>query len=347
MRVFTTVPQHDLRRVPEVARAAEAEGYNGIISMENQHDPFLALAVAGAATERIELHTGVAISFARTPMAVAQVGWDMAGSTGGRFVIGLGSQVRAHNERRFSVPWTPPAPRMREYVQVLRAIWACWAAGKKPGYEGQHYRFTLMTPNFTPPKIASPPPAVMIAAVGPAMLKVAAEECDGVKLHGFCTRKYLTDAIMPRIEAGLAVAGRKRENYEISGGGFLATGPDDASVARRFEWVRQRVAFYGSTAAYYPVLAAHGLEDLGLKLNRLTREGKWGEMAKEVPDDVAYLFAAVGRHDQIVGAIKERFGGMVDSLTLRGDGVGDPAEIPPGLVQDIQRVPHRYAGLPH
>ncbi len=344
MRVFTTVPQHDLRRVPQAAREAEATQYDGIVAPENQHDPFLALAVAGAATERIELHTGVAIAFARTPMAVAEIGWDMAGSYGGRFVVGLGSQVRAHNERRFSVAWTPPAPRMREYVQVLRAIWRCWQSGEKPGYEGTHYKFTLMTPNFTPPRIPGPPPAVMIAAVGPAMLRVAAEECDGVKLHGFCTRKYLTDAIMPRVEAGLAKAGRAREDYEISGGGFLATGPDDASVAKRFEWVRQRVAFYGSTPAYYPVFAVHGLEDLGLKLNAMVRQGKWAELAAEVPDDVAHLFAAVGRHDQIVGAIAERFGGLVDALTLRGDGVG---EVPPDLVQDIRRVPHQFRGLPH
>jgi probable F420-dependent oxidoreductase len=341
MRVFTTVPQHDLRRVGAAAREAETQGYDGIVSMENQHDPFLALAVAGAATERVELHTGVAIAFARTPMAVAEVGWDLAGSTGGRFVIGLGSQVRGHNERRFSVPWTPPAPRMREYVQVLRAIWHCWKTGEKPAYEGEHYKFTLMTPNFAPPPIDAPPPAVMIAAVGPAMLKVAAEECDGAKLHGFCTRKYLTDAIMPRIEAGLAKTGRARADYEISGGGFLATGPDDATVAQRFEWVRQRVGFYGSTPAYYPVLAVHGLEDLGLKLNAMVRQGKWSELPAEVPDDVAHLFAAVGRHDQIVGAIEARFGGLVDSLTLRGDGVG---EVPPDLVQDIRRVPHQYVG---
>jgi probable F420-dependent oxidoreductase len=341
MRVFTTVPQGNLKEVPAAARAAEAEGHDGIVTMENQHEPFLALAVAGAATEKIELHTSVAIAFARTPMAVAEVGWDLAGSTGGRFVIGLGSQVRAHNERRFSVAWTPPAPRMREYVQVLRAIWNCWATGEKPAYEGQHYRFTLMTPNFTPPKIASPPPAVTIAAVGPAMLKVAAEECDGVKLHGFCTKKYLTDEIMPRIEAGLAKAGRSRAQYEISGGGFLATGPDDAAVAERFEWVRQRVAFYGSTPAYYPVLAVHGLEDLGLKLNAMVRQGKWSEMAKEVPDDVAHLFAAVGRHDQIVDAISARFGGLADALTLRADGVEG---MPSDLVQDIRRIPHQYAG---
>ena len=326
------------------AQAIEAEGYDGVVAMENKHDPFLALAVAGTATRRIELHTGVAIAFARTPMAVANVGWDLAGATGGRFIVGLGSQVRAHNERRFSVPWTPPAPRMREYVQVLRAIWHCWKTGERPNYEGRHYRFTLMTPNFAPEPIDAPPPAVTIAAVGPAMLKVAAEECDGVKLHGFCTRRYIEEAVMPRLAEGLAKAGRKRENYEISGGGFLATGPDDESVARRFEWVRQRVAFYGSTPAYYPVLAGHGLEDLGLKLNALTRQGKWNEMAKEVPDDVAHLFAAVGRHDQIVGAIEARFGGLVDALTLRGDGTG--SDVPPDLVQDIRRVPHQYRGLP-
>src|ERR1700757_1612625 len=212
MRVFAALPQQDLRKVAAAAREVEADGYDGVASMENKHDPFLALAIAGAATEHIELHTSVAIAFARTPMAVANVGWDLAGSTGGRVVIGLGSQVRAHNERRFSVPWTPPAPRMREYVQVLRAIWRCWKTGEKPAFEGRHYRFTLMTPNFAPEPIDAPAPAVMIAAVGPAMLKVAAEECDGVKLHGFCTRQYLTKEIMPRTAAGLAKAGRARGN---------------------------------------------------------------------------------------------------------------------------------------
>ena len=342
MRVFATVPQEDLRRVARAAQAIEAEGYDGIVAMENKHDPFLALAVAGAATSRVELHTGVAIAFARTPMAVAQVGWDLAGSTGGRFVLGLGSQVRAHNERRFSVPWTPPAPRMREYVRVLRAIWACWKTGERPQFEGEHYRFTLMTPNFAPEPIEAPPPAIMIAAVGPAMLRVAAEECDGVKLHGFCTRKYLTDEIMPRLTAGLAKSGRARSQYEITGGGFLATGPDDESVARRFEWVRQRVAFYGSTPAYYPVFAAHGLDDLGRKLNALSREGKWADMTGEVPDDVARLCAAIGRHDEIVAAIGARFGGLVDGLTLRGDGVG---AVPPDLVQDIRRLPQQFRGF--
>ena len=344
MRVFTTVPQHDLRSVAAAAQAVEREGYDGVVAMENQHDPFLALAIAGAATERIELHTGVAIAFARTPMAVAQVGWDLAGATGGRFIVGLGSQVRGHNERRFSVPWSPPAPRMREYVQVLRAIWRCWKTGEKPSYEGKHYRFTLMTPNFTPEPIAAPPPPVMIAAVGPAMLKVAAEECDGVKLHGFCTRRYIEEAVMPVLAEGLQKAGRRRENYEISGGGFLATGPDDATVARMFEWVRTRVAFYGSTPAYFPVLALHGLEDLGHKLHAMSREAKWTEMAAEVRDDIVQLFAAIGRYDQIAAAIEARFGGLADALNARANPLM-PGKLPPDLVQDLRRLPCAFTGF--
>jgi len=344
MRVFTTLPQENLREVAATAREIEADGYDGVIATENKHDPFLALSIAGTVTERIELHTGVAIAFARSPMAVAQVGWDLAGASGGRFVVGLGSQVRAHNERRFSVPWTPPAPRMREYVQALRAIWRCWQTGGRLSYEGAHYRFTLMTPNFTPEPIDAAPPAVMIAAVGPAMLKVAGEECDGVKLHGFCTRRYIDEAVMPRLAAGLAKAGRRRENFEISGGGFLATGPDDATVARMFEWVRQRVAFYGSTPAYYPVLATHGLEDLGLKLNAMARQGKWTEMAGEVPDDVVELFAAVGRWDEIAEAIAQRFGGLVDAINVRAN-PAVPGRLPRELIQDIRRLLRAFQGF--
>jgi probable F420-dependent oxidoreductase len=344
MRVFTTLPQEDLRAVAAAAREIEADGYDGVVATENKHDPFLALAIAGTVSERIELHNGVAIAFARSPMAIAEAGWDLAGATGGRFVVGLGSQVRAHNERRFSVPWSPPAPRMREYVQALRAIWRCWRTGEPLSYEGQHYRFTLMTPNFTPEPIAAPPPAIMIAAVGPAMLKVAGEECDGVKLHGFCTRRYLEQTVMPRLVTGLAKVCRRRENFEISGGGFLATGPDDAAVARMFEWVRQRVAFYGSTPAYYPVLATHGLEDLGHKLNAMARQGRWNEMAKEVPDDVARLFAAVGRWDEITNAIDKRFAGLVDAINARAY-PSAPGRLPPELIQDIRRLPRCFTGF--
>src|SRR6267154_2011380 len=252
MRIFTSLPQEDLRKVGPAAQAIEAAGYTGVTTQENKHDPFLSLAVAGAATRRIELHTGVAIAFARSPMTCANVGWDLAASTGGRFTLGLGSQIRAHNEKRFSVPWTARK------------------GDGKLNYEGKHYRFTLMTPNFVPEPYDGPAPRIGLAAVGPFMLKVAAEESDDVKLHSFCTRKYLEQNTLPIITEGLAKAGRKRETFGISGGGFVVTGKDDEAVAKLFDWVRYRVAFYGSTPAYWSVFEVHGLGDLGRKLNAMT-----------------------------------------------------------------------------
>ena len=342
MRVFTTLPQEDLRKVGPAAQAIEAAGYTGVSTQENRHDPFLALAVAGVATKKIELHTGVAISFPRSPMVAANVGWDIQASTDGRFTLGLGSQIRAHNEKRFSVPWTPPAPRMREYIQAVRAIWKAWKGDGKLNYEGKHYRFTLMTPNFVPENYAAPVPRIGLAAVGPAMLKVAAEESDGAKLHIFCTRKYLENRIMPILSAGLATSARARGDFEISGGGFVVTGKDDAAVAELLEYVRYRVAFYGSTPAYWPVFEEEGLAELGPKLNAMTKEGKWGEIAAEISDDVVHRFAAVGRHDQIAKAIEAHFGGLVDSISASANS-SKPSDMPPDLLQDLARIPARYA----
>ncbi len=341
MRVFTTLPQEDLRKVGPAAQAIEAAGYTGVSTQENRHDPFLALAVAGVATQKIELHTGVAISFPRSPMVAANIGWDLAASTGGRFTLGLGSQIRAHNEKRFSVPWTAPAPRMREYIQAVRAIWAAWKGDGKLNYEGKHYRFTLMTPNFVPEAYDGPVPRIGLAAVGPFMLKVAAEESDGAKLHVFCTRKYLENKVMPILAEGLAKSGRTREQFEISGGGFVVTGKDDAAVQKLFDWVRYRVAFYGSTPAYWPVFEEHGLGDLGRKLNAMTKAGQWDSIAAEVSDDVVHLFSAVGRHDQIAQAIEARFGGLVDSISASANS-SKPSDMPPDLLQDLARIPTRY-----
>src|SRR5258707_665885 len=209
MRVFATLPQEDLRSAGPIARSFEADGYDGLVCSENKHDPFMPLAVAATQTARVELHTGITIAFARSPMVVATMGWDLAGGSGGRFVVGLGSQIKPHIERRFSVPWNAPAARMREYVQALRAIWRCWKTGEKLAYEGVHYRFTLMTPNFTPEPIAAPAPAITVAAVGPAMVAVAAEECDGVKLHSFATRAYLERGILPGLSARGAARARR------------------------------------------------------------------------------------------------------------------------------------------
>ncbi|MEK7701272.1 MAG: TIGR03617 family F420-dependent LLM class oxidoreductase [candidate division NC10 bacterium] len=343
MRILTTLPQDDLNDVPAAARGAEAAGYDGLVTMENRNEPFLALGVAAVHTTRIGLCTGIAIAFSRSPMAVANASWDLQVASRGRFVLGLGPQVRAHNEKRFSVPWSAPAPRMREYVEALRAIWRCWEKGEKLAYRGQHYTFTLMTPNFTPTSTGQPMVPVTLAAVGPAMLRVAGEVGDGVRLHGFCTRRYLDEVVMRELRVGLGRSGRAREHFEVSGGGFLATGPDEESVAKMIEWVRYRVAFYGSTPAYWPVLEAHGLQELGRKLNTMSKAGQWDRMAAEISDDVVRLFAAVGTHRELARAVAERFGGVVDTVALSG-GYGTRQDIPPELVQEIHRIPSVFAG---
>ena len=341
MRVTTTIPQHDLRQVPETVRAIEAKGYDGVNTLENRHDPFMPLGVAAVNSERLQLATGIAIAFARSPMAVANIGWDLQAASNGRFVLGIGSQVKGHNERRFSAPWTPPAPRLREYAQALRAIWNNWKTGEALNFEGAHYRFTLMTPNFTPEPIDCPAPPITVATVGPAMMKVAGEEYDGARLHPFCSRKYLEKIVVPRLENAMANVGRKRENFEISGGGFIATGANDEAVAKMIEWVRMRIGFYGSTRAYWPVLEQHGLEELGQKLNHMSKTNQWDKMTAEVDDDLVHLFTAVGRHDEIAGAVEKRFGGISDSISdsasseLRGG-------MPPDVLQDIQRIPTKF-----
>src|SRR5262245_4195601 len=342
MRILTNLPQDDLGDVPVAAREAEAAGYDGLVTSENRNDPFLALGVAAVNTSRLGLHTGIAIAFSRSPMPVANLSWDLQVASRGRFVLGLGSQVRAHNENRFSVPWSPPAPRLREYVESLRAIWRSWEKGEKLAYRGQHYKFTLMTPNFTPKSTNQPMVPVTLAAVGPAMLRLAGEACDGVRLHGFCTRRYVDDVVMRELRVGMMKSGRAREHFEISGGGFIVTGPDEAAVAKMVEWVRYRVAFYASTPAYWPVLEVHGLQDLGQKLNLMSKAGRWDEMAAEVSDDVVRLFAAVATHKELAREIERRFGGASDAVGLSG-GYGVRQDIPPDLIQDIRRIPSVFA----
>jgi len=304
------VPVDDLWRVPAAARRLEALGYSSVIAPETNHDPFLPLILAAEHTTRIDLVTSVAIAFPRAPMVVAQIAWDLQRFSKGRFALGIGSQVRKHNEERFSVKWSAPVPRMREYIQTLRAIWDSWQQGSKPAYVGEHYRYTYTTPFFNAGPIEHPRIPVAISAVNPAMCRLAGELCDGVRLHNFCTRKYLDDVILPNIARGAVKAGRRLEDVELSGSGFIATGPDDQSVQKQVENIRRQVSFYGSTPSYLGVLEAHGWRELGEKLNKLSREGKWQEMATAVPDDVVHAFAAIGRYDQIVPRIRERFRGI-------------------------------------
>ena len=323
MKVNTGIPVQDLKAVGAAAQAAEATGFSGISTQENRQDPFLPLAVAAAHTEDLELRTSIAIAFARSPMVAANMSWDLQRASNGNFTLGLGSQVKGHNVRRFSVPWSAPAPRMREYVQSIRAIWDCWKNGTPLDYQGEHYQFSLMTPNFTPEPLNGELPKIQIAAVGPAMMKVAAEECDGVMLHAFCTRKYLDEVILPKLQRGLNAKDKARSDFEISGGGFIVTGKDDEAVDKMFEWVRMRVGFYGSTPSYWPVFEAHGWQDLGQKLNDMSKKGQWQDMTKEISDDVVHEFCAVGRFDEIEKEISRRFAGPIDVISMPSDTPSD------------------------
>ena len=340
MHVYRNITNTKLTDVNKVAPQLENMGYNGLLMTELKHDPFLPLAVAATSTEAVTLATGIAISFLRSPMAIANIAWDLNEATSGRFTLGLGTQIRAHNEKRFSVPWSPPGPRMREYIQALKAIWRCWKYNEKLSFEGEHYRFTLMTPEFVPESSGIHLPPVTLAAVGPVMIKTAAEVADGIRLHGFCTTKYFQETINPRIESGLKAAGKLRRNFEVSGGGFIATGSDNEAVEKATETVRYRVGFYGSTPAYWPVLETHGYGDLGRKLNTMTKSGDWDKLAAQVPDDLLELFCAIGRHDEIAKNIQQRFGKMADVITT-----GLNEDFPPDLIQDIQEIKGSFIGF--
>jgi probable F420-dependent oxidoreductase len=344
MRVETGIPLNDWRGVGAAAKLAEETGFDGVVSFEIASDPFIPLAFAAVATERIRLGTAIAVAFPRSPMVTAMTAYDLHVQSKGRFTLGLGTQVKGHNERRFSVPWSAPFPRLREYIESLRAIWRCWDLGEKLDYKGEHYQFSLMTPEFSPPAAKLGPIPVSIAAVKPAMMKLAGRVCDGVRLHGFATRKYLEQTALPEIYEGLRNAGRERRRFEVWGGGFIATGKDDAAVAKQLEMIRYRIAFYGSTRSYHGVLAAHGWEDLGLKLHDMSRKGQWKEMAAAVPDDTVAEFTAVGRYDELARVIEKRFGGLSDSITL-DFGHGAPPGLARELVQDLRKIPAAFDGF--
>jgi probable F420-dependent oxidoreductase len=344
MRVGMDLPVEDWRRCGAAALAAEAAGVDLAQTNENKYEPFTPLALAGLATSRIELATNVAIAFPRSPMIVASMGWQLARHTGGRFVLGLGTQVRAHNERRFSVPWAAPAARMGEYVQALRAIWRCWETGGPLEYLGEHYRFTLMNEGFSPGPNNLPLPPVTVAAVGPLMLRTAARLCDGVRLHSFATRAYLEQQVEPAISRGITEAAMPREHFEVSGGGFIATGPDAESVLAAAEAVRRRVAWYASTPAYRTVLEPHGLVELGVKLSAMARRQEFDAMAVLIPDEMLHLFAAIGTYDEIAERVAARFGGLVDTVSIPFPAGADPDAVR-AVVRAVHAIPSRFTGF--
>ncbi|HET6608572.1 MAG TPA: TIGR03617 family F420-dependent LLM class oxidoreductase [Rhodopila sp.] len=344
MRVFTGLPQRHWAEAAEAARTAEAAGFDALMTVELGHDPLVPLAVAAMVTSRVELTPSVAVAFPRSPTVLAQQAWDLQANSGGRFVLGLGSQVKGHNERRFGIAWTPPAPRMRDYVQALRAVWTAWETRGRLNYDSPHYKLTLMTPDFSPEPTGLPMVPVTIAAVGEAMLRVAGQVGDGVRLHPLCSRAYLETVCMPQMMEGMRRAGRSRLNFDVHGGGFVCTGPDEATLAAEMDKVRRRIGFYGSTRTYLPILALHGLEEMGAKLHRMSVEGQWDRMAAEVSDDTVRIFAACGTFAEIVGAIEARFGGVADSIDVHFP-AGTPGGLMREIVTDIRRLPHTFAGF--
>ena len=344
MRVSMGLPVHDWSACAAAARQAEEDGVDVLTSNELRHDPFTPLAFAAMATERVMLVPSVAIAFPRSPMIVANHAWDLQRHSKGRFAVGLGSQVKAHNERRFSVPWIAPAARLGEYVEALRAIFRCWEHGEKLDYKGKYYTFTLMTPEFSPGPQHLPLPPIAMAAVGPLMLKTAARVADSVRLHGFATKKYVDEIVRPLLAEELAKHGKSFDHFEITGGGFVATGPDEAAVKEAAEKIRYRVAFYGSTPAYRGVFDLHGVGDLGIKLNAMVREGRWSELACQVPDDVLDLFVARAPYEGLAEAMEKRFGGIVDAVSV--DFVdGTPASVRRETIAALRKIPNTFTGF--
>ncbi|MCY3885505.1 MAG: TIGR03617 family F420-dependent LLM class oxidoreductase [Gammaproteobacteria bacterium] len=302
----------DLSRVQEQAQAFEAAGYSGIQTAETGHDPFLPLSLAALHTSQVDLITGIAVAFARTPMVLAHTAHDINFASQGRFVLGLGSQIRAHITKRFSMPWSHPAARMREFILALRAIWATWYEKEPLQFNGKFYTHTLMTPFFSPTNLEYGAPRVFLAAVGPLMTEVAGEVADGMIVHPFTTETYLREVSLPALERGWAKSGRKREDFDISYPVFVVTGRDEQELDQAKAATKQQLAFYGSTPAYKPVLDSIGAGELQPELNAMSKQGRWAEMGTLFSDDVMNAFAIVAEPQDIANQIKTRFGDVID-----------------------------------
>jgi probable F420-dependent oxidoreductase len=312
----------------------EALGFDTIFTIETRHDPFIQAAVLAEHTRRAEIMTSVAVAFARTPALLAYAAHDLNALSGGRFILGLGSQTKPHIVRRFSMPWSNPAERMREMIRAIHAIWDSWYDGKPLAFTGQFYSHTLMTPNFMPTDTEFGRPPIHLAAVGPHMTEVAAEVADGIICHSFTTERYLREITLPKIEAGLAGRARNRADFEITGIPFIACGPDEETQARRRAEARKQIAFYGSTPSYRGVLELHGWGALHEELHKLSKAGRWDEMGDLIDDDTLATFAVLGTPREAARELQRRFGGLFDRISL---GFGNDVEMADEFAAALKR----------
>lgn len=335
MKIYTTAPLEDPRKARTLYRKLEDIGYDGGFSFEAKHDPFLSLAVAAEHTEHLTLGTAIAIAFARNPMNLANLAYDMQSISGGRFILGLGSQVKPHIEKRFSSTWSHPARRMREIVLAIRAIFDCWEGKSKLDFRGEFYRHTIMIPAFNPGPNPYGPPPIYTGGFGPLMTEVAGEVADGFIAHPFNTRESLLKNTMPALEKGLAKAGRSRSDLSIMCSTLIVTADTEDKLDEIKQVAKKQLAFYGSTPAYRPTLACHGWEDVHSELNALSKQGRWDDMTDLISDDILNAIAVVGPRGEIAAAITKRLEGIADSVALTNNRAPDPEQWA-DVVQDLK-----------
>ena len=318
---------NELGKAAASAKETEAAGYDGAWSIETAHDPFMPLVLAAEHTERLELGTSIAVAFARNPMTLAHIAWDLQAFAKGRFILGLGSQIKPHITKRFSMEWSHPAPRMREMILAIRAIWDTWQNGTPLAFRGEFYTHTLMTPFFTPDRADLGDfgvPRIFLAGVGELMTEVAGEVCDGFICHGFTTERYLREVTLPALARGRVKAGKTMEGFEIVGPSFVVTGSNEAETTAAEAGTRQQIAFYGSTPAYKGVLELHGWDGMHEELNALSKKGGWVEMGNLITDDILNTFAVVGSPEQIAPELLRRYGDVIQRISFYAPYKSDP-----------------------
>ena len=316
MKLDVTLEVDTLATIPALAEAAENLGFDAIWASAVKHDPFLELTLAANHTIHIQLATGIALAFTRSPMELAYTSWDLQELSQGRFFLGLGSQVKGHIERRFSIPWQPPIPKMRETIQALHAIWKTWQHGEKLDFKGKYHNLTLMTPFFSPQPIPHPNNPIYIAAVNRGMSKLAGELCQGLVVHAFHTPRYLKEVIIPAVEEGAHKTQRTRSDLELAGTIFTAAGNNKEEIQQAREAIRQQIAFYGSTRSYRAVFQLHGWNEVSNRLHRKSVTGDWAGMPSEISYEILDEFTLQGRWDELPDLIKERYNHLLDRVRL-------------------------------
>lgn len=316
MKLDVAILSTHLKEVETLAQAADTAGFAALWTSETQHDPFLPLGIAALRTARIQLGTAIAVAFARNPTSVAHLAWDLQAASGGRLLLGLGTQVQAHIERRFGMPWAAPAARLREFILAMRAVWAAWQQGERLNFRGEHYKLTLMAPFFNPGPIEHPDIPVYIAAVNAQMSYLAGELCQGLHVHPFHTTRTLREQLLPQVQAGLMQAGRQRSGITLAGSIFVVTGDTAAEIAAAREQVRSQIAFYASTPTYSKVMELHGWGEIRERLSSLAVRQRWNEMPALISDHMLAQFAVEGRPEEIPTLVKLRYVGLLDRVTF-------------------------------